>query len=307
MSSKQPPTDLYAADKVLPPMTREEEFAAFAARRTATPEERRRIEDRIIRSNLGFAAREALKMAGRAPYESMRRAAVRGLYHAVPRYDETRGHKFISYAVHWIRQHMLAELDSHKRWLRFPSTTAMYMQQTFRAGLADPELHTLEARMDAIGFPEWKREVVRCRAAGPVYLDDPDVTLPDGDRTIGDMIAAPEAPDDDGWCACMDDPAAVIRQALERLDHRQRWIIVRWFGLDNTQPLTLEQISTEFGVTRERIRQLKDKALVSLRAAMLASDCGDLPLALLTAKLRAATSETALAQDVVTPTQDEEV
>lgn len=303
MSSKQPPTDLYTRDQALPPMTREEEYAAFAARRTATPDERRRIEDRIIRSNLGFAAGEALKMAGRAPYESMRRAAVRGLYTAVQRYDETRGHKFISYAVHWIRQHMLAEIDGGKRWVRFPASTAAYMQQTFRAGWDDPALHTLESRMDAIDFPEWKREVVRCRAAGPVYLDDPDGTLPEGERTIGDMIAAPEPPPDDGWCACMDDPVAVIRQALARLDYRQRWIIVRWFGLENTQPLTLEAISTEFGVTRERIRQLKDKALVSLRAAMLASDCGDLPLAVLTAKLRETTT---LAQDVVTPTPAEE-
>lgn len=272
---RPPIPDLYQCDQGRPPLTADEERELFAKRRTATPEERLQIDDRIVRANMGFAAREALAMGRRGSYESMRRAAVRGLFTAVTRFDETRGWKFITYAVHWIRQAMLAELAAQNRWVKFPTTLAASMHRIYQAGVDDQSLVTLEDRMAAAGLTELQREDVRTSAVGPVYLDDRN-SLTDGQKPIGDAIPTPEAHEDDGWCGAMDDPPATIRTALEALEDRERWIIVRYYGLEGKEPLTMEQIGREFGVTRERVRQIKERAEAALRRAMLESDCGDL-------------------------------
>ncbi len=151
-----------------------------------------------------------------------------GLIRAAQRYDERKGIKFISYAVWWIRQAIVQALADQSRIIRVPVGSA------------------------------WKVEIARSHLS----LDAP-VGGGDGARLLDylpdELAAAPdEAPFENELTMCLQD-------ALSRLQPRQARILRLHFGLDGRDPMTLEQIGELLGVTRERVRQLEEKALTQLR------------------------------------------
>lgn len=272
---REPIDDLYVRAAGLPPLSRQRERELFAQRRTASPEERRRIEDILIRANIAFAADEAKRLSHRGPFLSLRRAAVRGLYEALQRYDETRGHKFISYAVWWIRQAMGLELASRRGLVKPSVVTVGHWRALGKAYGEATDAATMDQMLDAIGCRGDERAALLSYLFGPVYLHDRSAGTQD-DLTVGDRLAAPEVPEDDGWTATMDDPVAVIDAALASIPPRLQRIVISYFGLRGEPALNLDQIGARIGVTRERVRQLRNKALDALRQAMLAGDSGDL-------------------------------
>jgi RNA polymerase sigma factor (sigma-70 family) len=172
---------------------------------------------------------------------------------------------------------MKAECHRQQRWVVWSTAnTHARVALAQRCRVATNEDADLTATLDALGLEPVQRQELVASIMGPLYLDD-TVEQPDNsERTVAEVIAAPEPPEDEGWTSAVDDPAAVINAALRALEPRQRWIIVRYFGLNGKERLSLEQIGREYGVTRERIRQLKDLGLAALREAMLASGAGDL-------------------------------
>src|SRR6266550_3184011 len=189
-----------------------------------------------------------------------------GLLTAARKFDPDQGVKFISYAVWWIRQAILAALARQGRTVRVPLNrtadlsrivrTAEYLRQTLRR---EP---TPEEIADA---SKLSLEVVQSLAAlntGDVRLDAP--LDPDGDRSLIERFIAEDLPDteDQAMDRFLSDE---IEQALNTLQRRDAKVLRLYFGLDGGREHTLEEIGGMLGVTRERVRQLRDRALKRLR------------------------------------------
>src|SRR5436189_1285517 len=185
---------------------------------------------------------------------------------AARKFDPDQGVKFISYAVWWIRQAILAALARQGRTVRVPLNrtadlsrivrTAEYLRQTLRR---EP---TPEEIADATKL---SLEVVQSLAAlntGDVRLDAP--LDPDGDRSLIERFIAEDLPDteDQAMDRFLSDE---IEQALNTLQRRDAKVLRLYFGLDGGREHTLEEIGGMLGVTRERVRQLRDRALKRLR------------------------------------------
>src|SRR6266571_4227547 len=189
-----------------------------------------------------------------------------GLLTAARKFDPDQGVKFISYAVWWIRQAILSALARQGRTVRVPLNrtadlsrivrTAEYLRQTLRR---EP---TPEEIADATKL---SLEVVQSLAAlntGDVRLDAP--LDPDGDRSLIERFIAEDLPDteDQAMDRFLSDE---IEQALNTLQRRDAKVLRLYFGLDGGREHTLEEIGGMLGVTRERVRQLRDRALKRLR------------------------------------------
>jgi RNA polymerase primary sigma factor len=190
-----------------------------------------------------------------------------GLLEAVKRFDETRGFKFITYAVWWIRQAILKALAEQSRAARPPMSQVNDLQKveklsarlTQQLGRA-PTLEEIAAAAD-ISFE---------RTRNAVELNQNDVSLdaPLADSAGEDTMMAMMA--SEGPCFEESYDCAALYQALhhslDSLDEREQLIVRSYFGLQGLDPMTLEQIGGILGLTRERIRQLRDRALERVRS-----------------------------------------
>lgn len=189
-----------------------------------------------------------------------------GLMIAADKFDPDHGVKFISYAVWWIRQSILAALARHGRTVRVPLNRTADLSRVGRATEAlrqslgrEP---TAEEVGDATGLSV---EVVQSLAAlnvAEVRLDAP--LAADGDRTAIDRFLLSD-PSDAESEAIEGFLAADIRKALGTIPPRDAKVLTLYFGLEGGREHTLEEIGVLFGVTRERVRQLRDRALKRLQ------------------------------------------
>ncbi len=221
----------------------------------------------LVQRNLRFVISVAKKYQNRGmPLIDLIGEGNVGLLTAARKFDPDQGVKFISYAVWWIRQAILAALARQGRTVRVPLNrtadlsrivrTAEYLRQTLRR---EP---TPEEIADATKL---SLEVVQSLAAlntGDVRLDAP--LDPDGDRSLIERFIAEDLPDteDQAMDRFLSDE---IEQALNTLQRRDAKVLRLYFGLDGGREHTLEEIGGMLGVTRERVRQLRDRALKRLR------------------------------------------
>src|SRR5437660_12027838 len=221
----------------------------------------------LVQRNLRFVISVAKKYQNRGmPLIDLIVEGNVGLLTAARKFDPDQGVKFISYAVWWIRQAILAALARQGRTVRVPLNrtadlsrivrTAEYLRQTLRR---EP---TPEEISDATKL---SLEVVQSLAAlntGDVRLDAP--LDPDGDRSLIERFIAEDLPDteDQAMDRFLSDE---IEQALSTLQRRDAKVLRLYFGLDGGREHTLEEIGGMLGVTRERVRQLRDRALKRLR------------------------------------------
>jgi len=221
----------------------------------------------LVKRNLRFVISVAKKYQNRGmPLTDLIGEGNVGLLTAARKFDPDQGVKFISYAVWWIRQAILAALARQGRTVRVPLNrtadlsrivrTAEYLRQTLRR---EP---TPEEIADATKL---SLEVVQSLAAlntGDVRLDAP--LDPDGDRSLIERFIAEDLPDteDQAMDRFLSDE---IEQALNTLQRRDAKVLRLYFGLDGGREHTLEEIGGMLGVTRERVRQLRDRALKRLR------------------------------------------
>src|ERR1700693_4795800 len=221
----------------------------------------------LVQRNLRFVISVAKKYQNRGmPLIDLIGEGNVGLLTAARKFDPDQGVKFISYAVWWIRQAILASLARQGRTVRVPLNrtadlsrivrTAEYLRQTLRR---EP---TPEEIADATKL---SLEVVQSLAAlntGDVRLDAP--LDPDGDRSLIERFIAEDLPDteDQAMDRFLSDE---VESALNTLQRRDAKVLRLYFGLDGGRAHTLEALGGMMGVTRERVRQLRDRALKRLR------------------------------------------
>ena len=188
-----------------------------------------------------------------------------GLRTAAERFDGTRGFKFISYAVWWIRQSILQTVADQARTVRLPLNKIGQLRQITEAvrklgqgGTGEPNTDDIAEELD---LPA--RDVVGALLSARSVRSLDEVFDSQDDRNLLDTLPdLAHAPDSQVLGASV---RGQIDEILEHLDGREKYVVLRYFGLDGDQPLTLDQIGKQLGVTRERIRQIKERALRRLR------------------------------------------
>lgn len=191
-----------------------------------------------------------------------------GLVKAAKRFDETRGFKFISYAVWWIRQAILQALAEQSRIVRLPlnkigsinkiNKAYAFLEQTHeRAPSAEEIASTLELTLSDV------KQSMKI-SGRHVSMDAP---LRDGETsTLYDVVNANESPRPD--VNLMKDSLNIeINRALNMLSEKEAEVIRHYYGICDKEPMSLEEIGEVFGLTRERVRQIKEKGIRRLRHA----------------------------------------
>ena len=191
-----------------------------------------------------------------------------GLVRAAERFDETRGVKFISYAVWWIRQSILQALAENGHAVRVPTGQAGTMRRIGReASQMTQELGrepTQRELAEQLGMPEEEIAAALPIARAALSLEAP--LGEDRGAQLLDVIADTESPPAD-QATTNADLANVLHNAMTVLRGRESEVVTLYFGLDGDDPRTLEEIGARYGITRERVRQIKDKALLRMRSS----------------------------------------
>ena len=188
-----------------------------------------------------------------------------GLIKAAKRFDETKGFKFISYAVWWIRQSILQAINDHARMVRLPANKVGDLSKISKAS-SELEQHleraaTVEEIAEILEVTVEKVAGTLASASRHVSVDAPFSS--EEDNTLLDVLQNPESNTDK---YIMDDSLRTeISRSLAMLGARDREIVELFFGLSGSQPLSLDEIGEKYNLTRERVRQIKDKALARLR------------------------------------------
>ena len=189
-----------------------------------------------------------------------------GLIKAAQRFDETRGFKFISYAVWWIRQSILQALAEQSRIVRLPlnkigvlnkvnKVYAVLEQELGRAPEADELAKSLEMSERDV------KEILK-NAGRHVSVDAPLVQ--DEENTLLDMMTSEEGPTPEKGLI-YESLRKEIERVISTLTLREGEILKYYFGLEGKYPMTLEEIGEKFDLTRERVRQIKEKAIRRLK------------------------------------------
>ena len=225
--------------------------------------------DKLVKANLRFVVSVARQYQNYGlPLLDMINEGNMGLMRAAKKFDETRGYKFISYAVWWIRQAIIQAIANQSRTVRVPvnrseelrriKQTSKYLQHELGR---KPEVDEIAEEMDTT--------VAEINEALSSFSHCISLDVPfnhDDDRSLLDLLPdeMQTAPDEN---AIMQFLKSDVGQVLGTLPVREAEVIRLYFGVGSDRSHTLEEIGVRFGLTRERIRQIKERALQRLRHA----------------------------------------
>lgn len=189
-----------------------------------------------------------------------------GLIKAAERFDETRGFKFISYAVWWIRQSIMQALAEQSRIVRLPLNRIGTLNKINRAyALLEQEYEREPNSSEIANMLEVDEDEIRISfkdSGKHISMDAPLVT--DEDNNLYDVLRYDDSPNPDK--ELMTDSLKIeIERAISTLTVREADIIRCYYGLNNKIPLSLEEIADKYELTRERVRQIKERALRRLK------------------------------------------
>ena len=223
--------------------------------------------DKLVRSNLRFVVSVAKKYQNQGvSLSDLINEGNLGLIRAAHKFDETKGIKFISYAVWWIRQAILQALAEQSRIVRVPLNRAGTLHRIGKRSSALQQELGREPTIDEIaeGMDIPKDEVAKTLAISRSHLSLDAPLTPGEDNKLLDYLADEESPgpDDQTFERALSNS---IEEVLRTLKEREAKILRLYFGLDSQEAMTLEEIGGLLGITRERVRQIKEKALARLR------------------------------------------
>ncbi len=256
--------DLYFQEvKAFPLLTREQECELARGIRQNDG----KALHRLVNSNLRFVVSIAKEYAHYGvPLEDLINEGNLGLLKAAQRFDETRGYKFISYAVWWIRQSILAALANHSKIVRMPLNRARVLNQIKRV------TSEMQQKLRRKPTPEEIAErlglsVDEVKDTLPLMQDNfflDDFVGNDEDSTYLDFLedTHSKAPDAE---VLADDLGDSIDRMLGDLKPREAKVLRMYYGLGSDKEMTLEEIGQDMGLTRERIRQIKEEAFEKIR------------------------------------------
>ena len=246
----------------LKPLSRDEEVELALQMRMGSQVAR----EKLISANLRFVVTVAMKFQNRGvSLEDLVSAGNRGLIVAVDRFDESRGFKFISYAVWWIRQSIHESLANDNRTIRLPVNRIDLLNSISKIRKNWPQYHENEPKIEDIANAlDVSVEMIQDTLMGAQEIHSLDATLPGSDSgSLLTVLSNPgqPMPDDD---AMADSVREQVKKVLNTLSPREVEIIRLYFGFGG-EKMTLEEIGDRFNVTRERVRQIKARALRRLQ------------------------------------------
>jgi RNA polymerase primary sigma factor len=223
--------------------------------------------DKLVRSNLRFVVSVAKKYQNQGvSLSDLINEGNLGLIRAAHKFDETKGIKFISYAVWWIRQAILQALAEQSRIVRVPLNRAGTLHRIGkRANTLLQELGREPTHEEiAEGMDITEEEVAKTMSISQTHLSLDAPLAPGEDNKLLDYLPdnLNPTPDEQTFEKALTES---IEEALSHLKEREAKILRLYFGLDGNEPMTLEEIGSLLGITRERVRQIKEKALSRLR------------------------------------------
>jgi len=228
----------------------------------------RRALDKLVRANLRFVVSVAKQYQnqGLSLPDLINEGNV-GLIKAAEKFDETRGFKFISYAVWWIRQTILQALAEQSRIVRLPLNQVSAVNKITKAMTKFEQEYERKPSADELAelvneLPEKISDSLRA-SGRHVSVDAPFIE--GEENSLLDVMVNTDSPMADKGLVS-ESLSTEIARALGVLNEREKQIIERSFGINNQPEMTLEEIGETFGLTRERVRQIREKAIRKLRA-----------------------------------------
>jgi RNA polymerase primary sigma factor len=260
--------DQYLYDVEKYPLIEEPQEERELARRARAGD--KEAAERLVTANLRFVISYVKKYQGRGlGLAELVCIGNEGLLKAVKKFDPDKGVKFISYAVWWIRQTVLQALAEQTRSVRIPLNQNSNLVKLSRTETALTQLlgrsPTDQEIADEMGEPVETVRALRRVAASELSLDAP---IDRGDRdsaSFGERFAGAEAEDIEETVESQAQREFLDRMFEKYLTERERKILYLYYGLDDGEERTLEEIGSLLGVTRERIRQIRNRAFEKLR------------------------------------------
>ncbi|MDO9547926.1 MAG: RNA polymerase sigma factor RpoD/SigA [Candidatus Marinimicrobia bacterium] len=247
------------------PLTPEEEIELAAKVRQGDSQ----ALDKLLRANLRFVVSVAKKYQNHGlSLEDLINEGNIGLIKAAQRFDETRGFKFISYAVWWIRQTILQAISEYSRLVRLPLNVVGNLNKISKIASAFEQEYEREPTSEEIEEilvqEKIDLDIARQLSKGTLSIDSP--IGKNGSGTFQDILTGQED-NEPGNLLTEESFHIEVERALRSLDKRESTIIRMYFGIGQELPMTLEEIGNYLHLTRERVRQIKEKALRKLRHA----------------------------------------
>ena len=237
--------------KVMTP-EREKHLAERIASDDCTEREKERIQKEMLEGNLRFVITVAKKYQNQGiDLSDLIAEGNFGLMKAIKNFDWTKNNRFISYAVWWIKQSILQSLNENSRTIRLPVNVVQDMQKEKKEN-------------------EKTSKDLSSKFATLPKMIDLDMHINEDGDTLIDIIKNDNVESPDEIFSTKDLLKEKMMKIMGVLDSRERVIVEDYYGITGT-PRTLEDIGTDFGLTKERVRQIKEKALLKLR-----NECSDL-------------------------------
>ncbi|MFO7723193.1 MAG: RNA polymerase sigma factor RpoD/SigA [Bacteroidales bacterium] len=226
-----------------------------------------RALDRLCKANLRFVVSVAKQYQNQGlSLPDLINEGNLGLIKAAQRFDETRGFKFISYAVWWIRQSILQALAEQSRIVRLPLNQVGSINKISKqTSILEQKLQRLPSEdelAEAMDLPKEKVSKAMGIQVKHVSMDAP--MIGGEDMSMLDIMVNPDSPDADENLI-RESLLQEIQRSLATLSDKERDIINLYYGLGQSHGLTLDEIGAKFDLTRERVRQIKEKAIRRLK------------------------------------------
>ena len=228
----------------------------------------KRALDRLVKANLRFVVSVAKQYQGQGlSLPDLINEGNIGLIKSVERFDDTRGFKFISFAVWWIRQSIIKAIADHARLIRLPLNKVVLTIRIQKTGsLLEQELERTPSADELAEAMNMDLQEISAHLEGKgrhVSLDTP--FSEDDDSSLIDTLENTNAENADKKLYHSESLKQEIDRSLQTLPERHKMMLCYFYGIGIDHPLSLDDIGQRFSITPERVRQIKDKALSKLR------------------------------------------